>query len=81
MTYYSEELKDAAVDAYITDEDTTEEEIALQYGISQTTLSRHLAERGYKVLSSYKTANERQMLAYLRGKGVVSLAGLQRLIP
>lgn len=80
MTYYSEQLKDEAVQAYISDPDASEQDIARIYGISQTTLSRALAERGHKTLSRYKTAEEHLMLTYLKTKGVISLAGLSQRI-
>lgn len=80
MTYYSQELKDQAVNAYIADSDASEQDIAMIYGISQTTLSRALAERGHKTLSSYKTAEEHLMLTYIKTKGIISLAGLSQRI-
>lgn len=80
MTYYSPELKDEAVKAYLADPEASEQDIAMIYGISQTTLSRALAERGHKTLSSYKTSEEHLMLTYLKAKGVISLAGLSQRI-
>lgn len=49
------------------------EETSLAYGVSMTTLNRHLAEMGVKTLKRYKTDEENRMLDYLARRNVTTL--------
>lgn len=76
---YSVELKDEAVQYYVSN-DTTLEEVALLYGISSTTISRHLAELGYKDLKRHKTDRENAILKYLRTKNILTVEDLKKVL-
>ena len=76
---YSVELKDEAVQYYVSN-DTTLEEVALLYGISSTTISRHLAELGYKDLKRHKTDRENAILKYLRTKNILTVGDLKKVL-
>jgi AraC-like DNA-binding protein len=52
---------------------STLEETSLAYGVSMTTLNRHLAEMGVKTLKRYKTDEDNRMLDYLRRRNVTTL--------
>lgn len=76
---YAVELKDEAVQYYVSN-DTTLEEVALLYGISSTTISRHLAELGYKDLKRHKTDRENAILKYLRTKNILTVEDLKKVL-
>lgn len=76
---YSVELKDEAVQYYVSN-DTTLEEVSLLYGISSTTISRHLAELGYKDLKRHKTDRENAILKYLRTKNILTVEDLKKVL-
>ena len=76
---YSVELKDEAVQYYVSN-DTTLEEVSLLYGISTTTISRHLAELGYKDLKRHKTDRENDILKYLRTKNILTVEDLKKVL-
>lgn len=76
---YAVELKDQAVQHYVSN-DTTLEEVSLLYGISSTTISRHLAELGYKDLKRHKTDRENSILKYLRIKGITTVEDLKKVL-
>lgn len=76
---YTVELKDEAVQYYVNN-DTTLEEVALLYGISSTTISRHLAELGYKDLKRHKTDRENAILKYLRTKNILTVEDLKKVL-
>lgn len=76
---YTVELKDEAVQYYVSN-DTTLEEVALLYGISSTTISRHLAELGYKDLKRHKTDRENAILKYLRTKNILTVEDLKKVL-
>lgn len=77
---YAVELKDKAAQYYINNDEATLEEVALLYGISTTTISRHLAELGYKDLKRHKTDRENAILKYLRGRGITTVEDLKKII-
>lgn len=77
---YAVELKDQAVQYYVSNDDTTLEEVSLLYGISSTTISRHLAELGYKDLKRHKTDRENAILKYLRTKGITTVEDLKKVL-
>lgn len=76
---YKVELKDEAVQYYIANNSTLEE-VGLLYGISSTTISRHLAELGYKDLKRHKTDRENSMLKYLRTKNILTVEDLKKVL-
>lgn len=75
---HNQVVKDAAVNLLQRDPSTTEEEVALLYGLSRSTLSRALAEKGYKKLRRWKTNRENSLLDYLELKGITDLNTLKQ---
>ena len=57
--------------------DRTVQEIAIDTGMSVNNVKRALAEKGLLSLSWYKTADEIQMLNYLKAMGVNNLIDLR----
>lgn len=55
----------------------TVQEIAIDTGMSVNNIKRALAEKGLMSLSWYKTADEIQMLNYLKAMGVNNLIDLK----
>lgn len=57
--------------------DRTVQEIAIDTGMSVNNVKRALAEKGLISLSWYKTADEIQMLNYLKAMGINNLIDLK----
>lgn len=60
--------------------DRTVQEIAIDTGMSVNNVKRALAEKGLLSLSWYKTADEIQMLNYLKAMGVNNLIDLRDIL-
>lgn len=78
-TKYDKATLDTVVNEYIST-DATLEEVSLMYGVSSTTISRHLAELGHTTMKRYKTNRENSMLEYLQKRGINNLETLVKFI-
>jgi transposase-like protein len=55
----------------------TQEQLALEYGISPVTVRRILAEKSLLTLKGYKTDKDEALLAYLKMRGLYDLSKLK----
>lgn len=63
-----------------TSKKATQEQLALEYGISPVTVRRILAEKSLVVLKGYKTDKDEALLEYLKMRGLYDLSKLKATI-